>query len=69
MWDAVRLLLVNIFAVCLMVPAMEHYLGRTLSPGVEWVFFWVGVAGLALLVMALGVSRFLWRQKRQQKLI
>lgn len=69
MWDAVKLLLVNTFAVCLMVPVMEHYLGRTLSPGVEWIFFWTGAVGLALLVTALGVFRLLRRRKRQQELV
>lgn len=61
--DGATLILFNALAICLMVPVMEHYLGRTLSPGVEWVFFSVGAIGLA----ALGLFRFglwLWGGRR-----
>lgn len=46
--DGATLLLVNMFAMCLMTPVMEHF-SRTLSPGVESIFFWVGAVGLVVL--------------------
>lgn len=73
MLDGAKLLLVNTFAICMMIPVMEHFAGRTLSPGVEWIFFWVGAIGLATLLTALGLFRLRfwllgfrgWRQERQ----
>lgn len=46
--DGATLLLFNTFAICMMIPVGEHF-SRTLSPGVEWIFFWVGAVGLVVL--------------------
>lgn len=60
--DGATLLLVNTFVMCLMTPVMEHF-SRTLSPGVEWIFFWVGAIGLAVL----GLFRLgLWLFQRRR---
>lgn len=70
MLDGAKLLLVNTFAICMMIPVMEHFGGRSLPPGVEWVFFWVGAIGLATLLTALGLLRLSrgGRRERQQHL-
>lgn len=59
MLDGTRLLLVNVFAVCLMIPVMEHFGGRSLPPGVEMIFFWVGAIGLVSLLVVSGLLRLL----------
>lgn len=69
MLDGAKLLLVNTFAICLMIPVMEHFGGRSLPPGVEWIFFWVGAIGLSALgLLWLGLrllGRRGWRQEWQ----
>jgi hypothetical protein len=57
MLDGAKLLLVNTFAICMMIPVMEHFGGRSLPPGVEMVFFWVGAIGLAVMLTVLGLLR------------
>jgi hypothetical protein len=47
--DGATLLLFNTFAICMMIPVGEHFGGRSLPPGVEWIFFSVGAIGLAVL--------------------
>lgn len=69
MLDGAKLLLVNTFAICMMIPVMEHFGGRSLPPGVEWIFFSVGAIGLAALgLLWLGLrllGRRGWRQEWQ----
>jgi len=57
MLDGMRLLWLNMSVVCLMIPLVEHFGGRTLPPGVEWICFWVGAIGLASLLV---LSGLLW---------
>lgn len=65
MRDAATLLLVNTFAICLMIPVMEHFGGRSLPPNVDIIFFWVGAIGLAVLLVSLGLLRlFRFRRRR-----
>ena len=66
MLDGTRLLLVNVFAVCLMIPVMEHFGGRSLPPGVEMIFFWVGAIGLVGLLVVSGLL-WLFRFRRWQR--
>lgn len=47
--DGITLILFNALVWCVMTPVIEHYFGRTLPPGVEWIFFQVGAIGLTLL--------------------
>lgn len=65
MLDGAKLLLVNTFAICLMIPVMERFGGRSLPPGVDMIFFWVGAIGLAALLVALGLLRLFGRRQRQ----
>jgi len=67
MLDSAKLLLVNTFAICMMIPVMEHFLGRTLPPGVEMVFFWFGAIGLAGLLTTLGLFRLFRLRGRQRQ--
>lgn len=62
MLDGTRLLWLNVSAVCLMIPLVEHFGGRTLPPGVEWIFFQVGAIGLASLLVFSGL---LWLFRRR----
>jgi len=52
-----KLLVFNTSVICMMIPVMEHYLGRTLPPGADMIFFWVGATGLVLLGVTLGLLR------------
>jgi len=64
MIDGAKLLLVNALVVCLLVPVMERFGGRSLPPGVDMIFFWVGAVGLAALgLLWLGLLR--GRRERQ----
>lgn len=69
MRDAATLILANVLFVCLMVPAAEHFGGRTLPPGFDMIFFWMGAIGLATLLAALGLLRLFrllgWQSQRQ----
>lgn len=66
--DGATLILFNALAMCVIIPVMEHYLGRSLPPGVEWVFFWVGLIGLALLgLFRLGLGLWWSRRRRQER--
>jgi hypothetical protein len=65
--DGATLILFNALFMCLMIPIMEHF-SRTLSPGVEWIFFSVGLIGLALLgLFRLGLWLLRWRGWRQER--
>jgi hypothetical protein len=64
MIDGAKLILVNVLVVCLLVPVMERFGGRSLPPGVDMIFFWVGAVGLAALgLLWLGLLR--GRRERQ----
>lgn len=70
MIDGAKLILVNALVVCVLIPVAEHFGGRSLPPGVEWAFFWVGAVGLAALAVTLGLFRLgLWlgRGRRQER--
>jgi len=61
--DGATLILSSVFIACLMIPVAEHFGGRSLSPGVEWIFFWVGAIGLVVL----GLFRLgLWLFQRRR---
>jgi hypothetical protein len=61
MLDGMRLLLTNALIMCLLIPVAEHFGGRSLPPGVEWIFFWVGAIGLASVA---ALSGLLWLLRR-----
>ena len=62
--DGATLILSSVFVMCLMTPVMERF-SRTLSPGVEWIFFWVGAIGLAVLgLFRLGLWLFRLRSRQ-----
>jgi len=68
MLDGARLVLANTLILCLLIPVAEHFGGRSLPPGVEWIFFWVGAIGLVSLLVLSGLLRLLRLLSGQQKL-
>lgn len=46
--DGITFFLFNMLLACMITPVVEHF-SRSVPPGVEWYFFWVGAIGLVLL--------------------
>jgi hypothetical protein len=57
MFDGAKLFVLNLGVIFMMMPVVEHFGGRSLPPGGEWIFFWIGAIGLGSFVTAQGLLR------------